>query len=115
MGLSLWPRGAPLQETVSAFQKAFELQGFRPCETGALEVGLEKIVLYCKPPNEPTHAAKQITDGPHAGQWLSKLGEDVDIRHETPEALESPLYGKVSAYFSRARSRTGKKAGATAS
>ena len=64
---------------------------------------LEKIVLYAKKKKdgsiECTHGARQLADG----TWTSKLGGGPLIRHDTPESVAGPSYGKPVAVYVRAR------------
>ena len=99
--LIYWPRRLPRVMKLEIFQKLFEWKGFTVCTDASLENGFEKIALYCDATGKPTHAARQITTGPHAGQWKSKIGKLADIRHETLSALEGAEYGKVCVCFSR--------------
>ncbi|MGA2401717.1 MAG: hypothetical protein ABSG91_08415 [Syntrophobacteraceae bacterium] len=85
-----------------AFTEAFRTKGFEPCSNGSPEAGLDKIVLYVRGINNfPSHAARQIPTGEHAGSWLSKIGENIDIIHEKPESLAGQQYGTPTHYFKR--------------
>ena len=92
-----WPPNVIRVVTVQAFVAAFGTIGYEICETGALEDGFEKIVLYVDSKGEPTHAARQLP----GGQWTSKLGESWDIAHKLPLGLEGHLYGTVSIFLKR--------------
>jgi hypothetical protein len=101
-----WPKGAPPRRTISAFRKAFRLEGFEPCENGDLEPGYEKVVLYVSdeatfenPLNAPTHMARQLP----CGNWTSKLGGYIDIQHDSPERLIGKKYGRIELYLKRPR------------
>ncbi len=66
------------------------------------EPGKEKVVVYAtKNPdgsiNEVTHGATQASDG----TWTSKLGQGPLIRHETPGALNGPVYGEPVAVYEK--------------
>jgi hypothetical protein len=98
-----WPREARRVTTVAAFEEAFLTKGFVACADGVLEEGFDKIVLYVDQANVPTHAAKQVVSGEHAGSWSSKLGEFIDILHEKPESLSGPVYGIPKYFFKRDR------------
>jgi hypothetical protein len=92
-----WPSEAPREETIAAFLAAFASLGYQPIADSALEPAVEKLVLYAQ--NEtPTHAARQLADG----WWTSKLGPNIDIEHETPDAVTGGLYGEVVAVLGRA-------------
>lgn len=72
--------------------------GYAKCENGDLENGVEKVAIFADGRDHWTHAARQLGDG----WWVSKLGIDVDITHETPEALEGTSYGRVVLFLKRA-------------
>jgi hypothetical protein len=97
-GVYYWPAGIPSEETLDAFVAAFATLGFSPSNDGALESGFEKVALYALA-GRPTHMARQLA----SGKWTSKLGRDIDIEHETPIEVESPLYGTVARFLRRAR------------
>jgi hypothetical protein len=90
-----WPPACPEEVTIIAFQAAFAVCGFEPCENGRLKNGYEKIALYAKG-DLPTHAARQL----RSGRWSSKCGQNVDIEHKLRE-LEGEKYGQVVMYFRR--------------
>jgi len=75
---SYWPEGAPNEETLDAFIKAFERLGYMECVDSLLENGYGKIAIYCDRDQTPTHASRQLPDG----QWTSKLGRHVDVSHD---------------------------------
>ena len=93
---SYWPKEAPNQVTLSAFQAAFRSQGYEVCEDSSVEEGYEKVALYTLD-GEPKHAARQLPNG----RWTSKLGPWKDIEHETPESLEGPEYGMLAVIMRR--------------
>jgi hypothetical protein len=103
MGVGFWPASAPREVTMQAFLVAFATLGFEPCGDGAFEAGVEKIVLMGRGDATgwivPTHAARQL----ESGAWTSKLGSLEDIRHETVDVIEGPLYGEAVEYMSRPR------------
>lgn len=102
MGIGYWPPTAPRVVSVDAFLRAYGTLGYKLCFGGALEPGVEKIVLYGKgPPGSqvPTHAAYQL----ETGQWTSKLGPFEDISHANAAGVEGPAYGHVICYLSRPR------------
>jgi hypothetical protein len=63
----------------------------------------EKIVLYAKVHAdgrvECTHGARQLADG----TWTSKLGAGPLIRHQRPESVAGPSYGKPIAVYLKPR------------
>lgn len=97
-----WPPGLPREQpaTVENFLKAFETLGYKQCRSKKHERGYEKIALYVKANDEPTHMARELGDG----VWYSKLGDFQDIRQHTLEAVETAGYGKAK-YFMRKRVR----------
>lgn len=95
MDISYWPSEVPREETLVAFVKAFEFEGYRSCRHGRVEHRFEKVAIYVKD-DVPTHAARQSKNGP----WVSKLGTDIDITHGL-EALEGGTYGTVACFMKR--------------
>jgi hypothetical protein len=85
-----WPPGVPRSETLSAFQAAFETLGYVFCDQAELEPGYEKIAVFADAEGIPTHAARQLVNGP----WSSKLGRMEDIEHRL-DALSGAVYGSV--------------------
>jgi hypothetical protein len=92
-----WPVGAPTEQTIDAFILAFATLRYTPCEHGHYEPGFEKIALYADQDNIPTHMAKQTRDG----AWSSKIGEIIDIQHDTLDGLEGYHYGRVVQFLRR--------------
>lgn len=93
---TVWPKDAPQSETVTAFVNAFETLGYTECKDGTFESGFEKIAIFSKGEDEPTHAARQIDET----VWTSKLGNGHDINHEL-DKVEGPKYGTVSVFMKR--------------
>jgi hypothetical protein len=85
-----WPAGVVRDETLAAFQQAFESLGYAVCAGEALEAGFEKVALYAQADGFPMHAARQLS----SGRWTSKLGELEDIEHGLRD-LEGAEYGTV--------------------
>jgi hypothetical protein len=94
-----WPSGASRGHDVKCLIEAYEQIGFRCCEDGDLETGVEKVAIYCNASGQWTHAARQLRNG----SWTSKLGPLEDIQHEHPRHLEGPDYGGVFCYMSRSQ------------
>jgi hypothetical protein len=96
-----WPDGAPREETLEGFVRAFETLGFTVCYDDALEAGCDKIAVFAKDRGDgrlvPTHAAFQLADG----RWASKLGKCEDVAHATVEAVHGPAYGTVIRFLAR--------------
>ncbi len=90
--LYFWPPDVPRLETLDAFIKAYELQGYSCCQNSNYEDGREKIALYVDANGKPTHAARQLK----TGYWTSKLGALEDIEHKSLEGLAGNQYGSVS-------------------
>ena len=77
-----WPQGVPRRATIDTFVTAYGTLGYAPCPDGSLESGFQKIAIYALG-DEPTHAARQLS----SGLWTSKLGEEVDVVHDTPDEV----------------------------
>ena len=88
-GQHFWPANVLREETLGAFQEAFESLGFVVCQSEHLEVGVEKIAVFADE-NGPQHVARQLPNG----RWTSKLGELEDIEHDL-RGLEGVAYGSV--------------------
>ncbi len=91
-----WPEGVAREETVAAFMAAFGLHGYLPVPNSDLEQEMEKIAIYALE-GVPTHAARQLADG----WWTSKLGPNIDIAHETTDAIAGGVYGIVVVVLGR--------------
>jgi hypothetical protein len=85
------------EETLAAFQEAFQSLGYAVCADEALELGFEKVALFALADGFPTHAARQLG----SGRWTSKLGELEDIEHALRD-LEGVEYGTVVLVMKRA-------------
>lgn len=59
-----------------------------------IEEGYRKIALYTGT-TECTHTARQLS----TGLWTSKLGQEYDIQHGTPQAIEVGVYGCIFCYM----------------
>ena len=94
-----WPPSAPRELTLRAYKLAFESLGYIECDYGEIEDGFDKVVLFQKG-LMPTHAAKQIVSGPHAGKWSSKLGKNIDIIHEL-NGVSGESYGEPAIIMKR--------------
>jgi hypothetical protein len=102
----LWLRSKPAVVTVQEFTDTFALLGWRPSASADLFVpGYEKIALYVKPGNRPTHAARQCPDN---GAWTAKLGGDIDIHQDhlnefppDPPACGGVAYGGAAHFYER--------------
>ena len=96
-GYVYWPDDAPNEATLEAFEAAFASLGYEPCDNGEVEPGYEKIALYAEQ-GVPKHATRQ---DPATGNWVSKLGDHVDISHQRVDSLEGGPYGNVCRYMKR--------------
>jgi hypothetical protein len=94
-----WPPGFRRGTKVRNFEAVFRTQGYKRCNDSSLVDGYEKICLYTDRSGNVTHMARQLTDG----LWTSKLGEEVDISHYTPQVLDGGEYGTASVYLERPR------------
>jgi hypothetical protein len=93
-----WPAAAPREYTVHAFMAAYGTIGYEHCQNGSLDRSCEKIAIYATFGGIVTHAARQLPDG----RWISKLGDEEDIIHQTPESLSSVVYGQPVQFMKRA-------------
>ena len=98
-----WPDHLPRhkygEETLENFVLAFGLQRYVKCDSGEVEEGCEKIAIYVGPNLNPKHAARQKSNG----MWVSKLGDEEDVEHQTVSGLEGSFYGTVAQYMKRPR------------
>lgn len=92
-----WPSGVPRRSSIPAFVAAFATLGYLECDSGHLEEGFEKVVLYVDDALTPTHMARQLS----CGKWTSKMGKWHDITHELPETLNGPVYGSAHLFMKR--------------
>ncbi len=92
-----WPEGISREETISAFVKAYSLLGYSLCDNAKYEKGFEKIAIYKNALDKPTHASRQLP----SGHWTSKLGEQEDIAHQTPDNICGQCYGIVAVFMKR--------------
>lgn len=96
---SYWPPGFRPGNKVRNFESVFKTQGYERCNDGSLVEGYEKVCIYTDRRGNVTHMARQLVDG----SWTSKLGEEVDISHDSPQVLEGGAYGTASVYLQRPR------------
>lgn len=92
-----WPPGVLREETLEGFIGAFRTLGYEPTDDEQLEPGFEKVTIYVGSNGEPLHMARQL----NSGTWTSKLGQAVDIEHETLQGLEGQQYGHVAQILKR--------------
>jgi hypothetical protein len=92
-----WPFPShALDDTIEELKRVFETFGYQECPNGDLEQGFEKVVLYALSGGY-THAARQLSQG----AWTSKLGNDDDIEHDTPDAVAGGIYGEIALFMKR--------------
>lgn len=92
-----WPPTVPPVHSLPSFVAAFAVLGYEPCPNAHPEPGIEKLALYADEHGLPTHVARQLP----SGTWTSKLGTSEDLEHDTLEALEGVLYGRVVQHLRR--------------
>lgn len=97
LGGYYWPQGIPLEYTLASYQRAFERQGYRVCQSSEMEDGYEKAAIFVDAAGTPTHAARQTDDG----SWVSKLGQGPDIVHEELDGVEGVEYGRIRVILRR--------------
>ena len=85
--MAYWPDNVPSRVTVFAFLRLFRSLGYESCPDDSYEEGYEKIAIYALN-QDVKHAARQLPNG----HWTSKIGSNIDIEHNTIEALEGPFY-----------------------
>jgi hypothetical protein len=95
MGVSTWPISVRREETLAAFEEAFESLGYVRGADSSLELGFDKVALYALG-GAPKHAARQLP----SGRWTSKLGELEDVEH-TLDGLNGACYGSVVSILKR--------------
>lgn len=93
-----WPPGVRQDNSIESWIQVYEIHGYRRCDNTDLEQGIEKVAFYVKD-GEPQHVARQL----ESGVWISKLGPDEDIEHNTLEGLVGETYGKVEIIMKRLR------------
>lgn len=96
LGQYYWPAGVSLEITLDTFVRAFATRGFVLCERDQLEPGFEKIAFYVDRNGNPTHVARQLSNG----KWTSKLGDWEDIEHKL-DGLTDSSYGSVAKVLKR--------------
>jgi hypothetical protein len=99
-----WFNNVTNEPTVKNFISVFGKLGYLPCENSALEKNFEKVAIYVStkdelhaPEGSVTHMARQLSDG----KWTSKLGNDVDISHNTLQSVEGNAYGVIKQILRR--------------
>jgi hypothetical protein len=80
---------------MAGWVELFSAHGYRETDD-RLEDDFERIAIYSRSPERPTHVARQKA----SGVWVSKLGTGKDIEH-TLAGLQGKLYGKVARIMKR--------------
>lgn len=91
-----WPRNVARGNSLDCYEGLFASIGYEKCADGVLELGFEKIAIYATS-NYADHAARQKPNG----RWTSKLGDEEDIEHDTPEAISGGIYGRPLVFMKR--------------
>lgn len=94
-----WPPPVPRVEALGAFEAAFASLGYRRCLDGSIEADFEKIAIFADANGKPTHGARQKPDG----TWTSKLGKQVDIKHDEVGDVSGAHYGSPAFFMKRPR------------
>lgn len=90
-----WPKD---DAGLGALERAFRDLGYEDCGLDDQpEPGFTKVALYAESAFVYTHAARQLP----SGKWTSKLGEGIDIEHDTPAAVAGGVYGEVMQIMKR--------------
>jgi hypothetical protein len=97
--LYYWPAGVVRNYSISAFIAAYQTIYYQLCVDGLPDLLYEKICIYATADGIVRHVARQIFDG----RWISKLGHEEDIIHQTPESLRSAVYGQPVNFMKRTR------------
>lgn len=88
-GDNYWPTDQlPLFPTIDTFINTFKSMGYDQCGNVMFERGFQKIAIFGKAWDEPTHVARQLPNG----LWTSKLGPLVDIEHNLQEDLRNDFF-----------------------
>lgn len=91
-----WLPGISQSPYMVSYIQYFEKLGFKTCDNGNFEKGLEKIVLYSEG-EIWTHVAFQL----NKEKWASKLGSWEDIYHKDIDCLCGGMYGSKLTFMSR--------------
>jgi hypothetical protein len=95
-----WPPDLPVGiPVVGVVAEVFRRVGYTATGNREHQLAVEKVAIYADEWREVRHAARQLADG----LWVSKMGDLADIRHETLEPLEGPLFGQVVLIMERPR------------
>lgn len=99
-----WPKDMPRDYSIKTLIRVFESLGYAACDGHEPEPGVQKVAIYAIGSETWEHAAIQTQDG----KWSSKIGENIDIAHDTLDGLYGGLpgseYGKVICVLKKKRS-----------
>lgn len=93
-----WPPGIDAEWNDKTIKEVLSRFGYKELADGSdLEEGYDKIAVYGDTEG-PTHFARQLPNG----SWSSKLGELIDVQHDTLECLfGADHYGEILYYVKR--------------
>jgi hypothetical protein len=102
-GKAYWPTNIPRDWNLDTITRLFQSLGYQLCKSDGLEDEWEKVALYAVG-DECRHIARQKPDG----KWTSKLGNLLDLDHDTLECLcsvsiDDDSYGRVARIMRRPR------------
>ncbi len=91
------PKTGTKADPLAEMDKMYAKQGYKRASSMDFnyEPGKQKVVVYAK--KNPDGSIREVTHGAiqdRHGTWESKLGGGPLIRHETPDALNGPVYGE---------------------
>jgi hypothetical protein len=87
-----WPEGIDRKWDLRTIRTLLASYGYSlKCRNREYEKGFSKIAIYTDRRGLPLHFARQL----ESGKWTSKLGEKLDLCHNTLECLEDGPYGRV--------------------
>ncbi len=101
-----WILDLPLDWKLETLTAIFGRYRYEACGLNANhEEAYEKVAIYVddQDDGDVSHVARQLMNG----RWVSKLGKDEDIEHDTLEALEADTlqfpaaYGRVALVMKR--------------
>jgi hypothetical protein len=95
-GLHYWPVNFARSYASDVWVRVYATIGYSVCADGELEDSYEKIVIYTNAYGGVEHVARQLPDG----RWTSKIGDEEDIIHESPQSL-SVGYGQPTIFMRR--------------
>ena len=95
-----WPDDVPRSRSISAYEMLIGKYDYADCGIDdRLEDGYEKVALFSDSSKIFTHICKQKDDG----KWTSKLGEMIDVEHNSLRAFENSKYGLLHKIYKRTK------------